>query len=104
MDSTTPKLSPRAVFRRFWPLTRTDRRWLAAGGLLLITAAACDSVAVSMFATIVDSALKAGDLNAFWLPAGVWAGVAVLSGLLVFGGEYLTARSGERFLLRLRTK
>ncbi|GAA3432536.1 ABC transporter ATP-binding protein [Kutzneria kofuensis] len=104
MDSTTPVLSTRAVFRRFWPLTRHDRRWLAAGGLLLVGAAACDSVAVTMFATIVDSSLKSGDLAAFWLPAGVWAGVAVLSGLFVFGGEYLTARSGERFLLRLRTK
>ncbi|HEY0496402.1 MAG TPA: hypothetical protein VGD48_11705 [Kutzneria sp.] len=61
MDSTTPVLSTRTVFRRFWPLTRTDRRWLAAGSLLLIAAAACDSVAVNMFATIVDSSLKAGD-------------------------------------------
>jgi ATP-binding cassette subfamily B protein len=52
----------------------------------------------------VDTSLKAGDLAAFWLPAGIWAGVAVLSGVLVFGGEYLTARSGERFLLRLRGK
>ncbi|HTI28210.1 MAG TPA: ABC transporter ATP-binding protein [Kutzneria sp.] len=104
MDSTTPVLSTRAVFRRFWPLTRTDRRWLAAGSLLLIAAAACDSVAVSMFATIVDGSLKPGDIDALWRPAGIWAGVAVLSGLLVFGGEYLVARSGERFLLRLRTK
>ncbi|EWM11944.1 ABC transporter ATP-binding protein [Kutzneria sp. 744] len=104
MDSVTPVLSSRAVFRRFWPLTRKDRRWLTVGAVLLIAAAACDSVAVSMFSTIVDGALKAGDLSAFWLPAGIWAGVAVLSGGLVFGGQYLTARSGERFLLRLRTK
>ncbi|MEV6603200.1 ABC transporter ATP-binding protein [Kutzneria sp. NPDC051319] len=104
MDSVTPVLSTRAVFRRFWPLTRKDRRWLTVGAALLIAAAACDSVAVSMFSTIVDSALKGGDLSAFWLPAGIWAGVAVLSGGLVFGGQYLTARSGERFLLRLRTK
>ncbi|MBB4689624.1 ATP-binding cassette subfamily B protein [Amycolatopsis jiangsuensis] len=75
-----------------------------AGALLLICSAACDSVAVSMFSTVVDSALGAGDLTALWTPATWWAGVAVLSGVFVFGGEYLTARSGERFLLRLRTR
>ena len=104
MESSTPVLSTRMAFRRFWPLTRSDRRWLAAGALLLICAAACDSVAVAMFADIVDSSLKAGDLGAFWWPAAIWAGVAVLSGLLVFGGQFLTARSGERFLLRLRDR
>lgn len=97
-------LSARAVFRRFWPFTRGDRRWLAVGSVLLVGAAACDAYAVSMFAKIVDNALRSGDISGFWRPALMWVGVAMLSSFLVFGGEYLTARTGERFLLRLRTK
>ncbi|MFS8101878.1 ABC transporter ATP-binding protein/permease [Lentzea alba] len=97
-------LSARAVFHRFWPFTRGNRRWLAVGSVLLIGAAACDAFAVSMFARIVDDALRAGDISGFWRPALMWVGVAMLSSILVFGGEYLTTRTGERFLLKLRTK
>ena len=86
-------LSARAVFRRFWPFTRGDRRWLAIGSVLLVGAAACDAFAVSMFARIVDDALRSGDISGFWRPASLWAGVAVLSSFFVFGGEYLTART-----------
>jgi ATP-binding cassette subfamily B protein len=103
-ESAAPVLSTRQAFRRFWPLTRHDRRWLATSSLLLVCVTVCNTVAVSMFSTIVDGSLRAGEISALWRPAAVWAGVAVLSGLFGFGGEYLTARSGERFLLRLRTK
>lgn len=104
MDPVTPVLPTRTVFRRFWPFTRGERRWLATGAALLILAAAGDSVGLSMFSSIVDDSLATGNLDAFWRPAALWGGISVLSGLLVFGGEYLTNRSGERFLLSLRTR
>lgn len=70
----------------------------------MIVATACDTVAVAIFSSIVDKALRTGDVAAFWVPAAMWLGVAALSSVLVFFGAYLTTRSGERFLLRLRTQ
>ncbi|MBB4687208.1 ABC transporter ATP-binding protein [Amycolatopsis jiangsuensis] len=99
-----PVLSARAVLRRFWPIARRERRWLALGALLLIGAAAGDAAAIWMFSVITDGALTTGNLSAFWVPALEWVGLVVLSGGLVFAGHYLTARAGERFLLRLRDR
>ncbi|MTD57989.1 ABC transporter ATP-binding protein [Amycolatopsis pithecellobii] len=97
-----PVLSAKAVFRRFWPIARLERRWLIVGGLLLVASAACDTAAIWMFSVITDRVLTAGNLAAFWTPAVEWVALTLISGVLVFGGQYLTARAGERFLLRLR--
>ena len=43
-------------------------------------------------------------LEAFWVPALAWLGLAVVAGLASFVGTYATAVGGERFLLRLRDK
>jgi ATP-binding cassette subfamily B protein len=90
------------MFRRFWPLTRPDRTTLLAAAVLLIAAAAADTVAVLMFMNIVDGAVGAGRMSAYWLPAGIWIGVAVLATMATAIGSYLSARAAERFLLRLR--
>ena len=91
-----------AMFRRFWPLTRPDRTTLLAAAILLIAAAAADTVAVLMFMKILDGAVAAGRMSAYWLPAGTWIGVAVLAAVATAVGSYLSARAAERFLLRLR--
>jgi ATP-binding cassette subfamily B protein len=90
------------MFRRFWPLTRPDRPTLLAAALLLITAAAADTVAVLMFMAILDGAVTSGRMSAYWLPAGTWIGVTVLATAASALGSYLSARAAERFLLRLR--
>lgn len=90
------------MFRRFWPLTRPDRPTLLAAAGLLIAAAAADTVAVLMFMDIIDGAVAAGRMSAYWIPAGTWIGVAVLAAGATAVGSYLSARAAERFLLRLR--
>jgi ATP-binding cassette subfamily B protein len=90
------------MFRRFWPLARPDRASLLAAAGLLITAAAADTVAVFMFMQIVDGAVGSGRMSAFWAPAGIWIGMALLAVVATSCGSYLSARAAERFLLRLR--
>jgi ATP-binding cassette subfamily B protein len=90
------------MFRRFWPLTRPDRTTLLAAALLLTAAAAADTVAVLMFMDIIDGAVASGRMSAYWVPAGIWIGVAVLAAVATAYGSYLSARAAERFLLRLR--
>jgi len=94
----------RMVFARFWPLARANRGLLGGAALLLVVAAGCDTAAIWLFSSITDTVLKTGDVAAFWWPAAVWAGVALLSAVLGSVGQYLTALAGERFLLALRDK
>ena len=97
-----PARTLRAMFTRFWPLTRPDRPTLLGAGLLLIVAAAADTVAVLMFMDIIDGVVSSGKLSGYWEPAGIWASVAVAGAVATACGSYLLARAGERFLLRLR--
>jgi ATP-binding cassette subfamily B protein len=100
--SSAPTASLRSAFRRFWPYTRGDRRLLVIGGVLAVAAAACEVAAIWLFGVITDHALAAKSLDAFWAPAAEWLGLALVSGLATFAGDYMTALAGERFLLRLR--
>jgi ATP-binding cassette subfamily B protein len=88
--------------RRFGPLTRPDRPTMFVAVVLLIIAAAADTVAVLMFSEIVDGAVADGSLDAYWLPAGIWVCVAAVGAVATGVGSYFTARAAERFLLRLR--
>jgi ATP-binding cassette subfamily B protein len=95
-------VSARDAFRRFWPYTRGIRRWLVAGALLLVLAAAGEVAAIWLFGDITDHVLAAKNLHAFWTPALMWLQLSVLTAAASFGGDYLTTLVGERFLLRLR--
>jgi ATP-binding cassette subfamily B protein len=75
---------------------------LVLGGALAILAAACEVTAIWIFGIITDDALTAKNLSAFWTPAAVWLGVAIVAGAATFVGDYLTTLAGERFLFRLR--
>lgn len=94
----------RAAFRRFWPLTRGDRKWLAAIVACVVVAALAETAAILLFAELTDTALKAGSLSAFWGPAGAWLGVAALGALVGYLGNSLATWTAERFVLRLRAK
>ncbi|MCZ9341181.1 ABC transporter ATP-binding protein, partial [Streptomyces sp. TRM76130] len=61
-----------AAFRRFWPLTRGDRRWLAVIVACVVVAALAETASILLFAELTDHALKSGSLSAFWGPAGAW--------------------------------
>ncbi|MFI9171703.1 ABC transporter ATP-binding protein [Streptomyces lincolnensis] len=92
----------REAFRRFWPLTRGDRRWLAVIVTCVVVAALAETASILLFAELTDNALRAGSLSAFWGPAGAWLGVAVLGALVGYLGNSLATWTAERFVLRLR--
>ncbi|MET7691067.1 ABC transporter ATP-binding protein [Streptomyces sp. NPDC005483] len=94
----------REAFRRFWPLTRGDRKWLAAIVACVVVSALAETAAILLFAQLTDTALKAGSLAAFWGPAGAWLGVAALGALVGYLGNSLATWTAERFVLRLRAK
>ncbi|MEU6353523.1 ABC transporter ATP-binding protein [Streptomyces sp. NPDC047072] len=94
----------REAFRRFWPLTRGDRKWLLAIVACVVVSALAETAAILLFAQLTDTALKAGSLSAFWGPAGAWLGVAALGALVGYLGNSLATWTAERFVLRLRAK
>ncbi|MGW7252982.1 ABC transporter ATP-binding protein [Streptomyces sp. NPDC054834] len=91
-----------AAFHRFWPLTRGDRRWLAAIVACVVVSALAETAAILLFADLTDNALKAGSLSAFWGPAAAWLGVAALGAFVGYLGNSLATWTAERFVLRLR--
>ncbi|MGW8556356.1 ABC transporter ATP-binding protein [Streptomyces tubercidicus] len=90
--------------RRFWPLTRGDRRWILLVCLSAIVAALAETVAILVFAELTDHALQKGSVSAFWGPAGLWLGVAVAGGVVGYLGSSLAAWTAERFVMRLRAR
>jgi ATP-binding cassette, subfamily B, bacterial len=94
----------REAFRRFWPLTRGDRRWMLVIVACVVVSALAETASILLFADLTDNALKAGSLSAFWGPAGAWLGVAALGALVGYLGNSLATWTAERFVLRLRAK
>ncbi|MFJ9708212.1 ABC transporter ATP-binding protein [Streptomyces sp. NPDC101234] len=94
----------RTAFRRFWPLTRGDRRWLGAIIACVVVSALAETAAILLFADLTDNALEAGSLSAFWGPAGAWLLVAAVGALVGYFGNSLATWTAERFVLRLRAK
>ncbi|GGM20434.1 ABC transporter ATP-binding protein [Streptomyces fumigatiscleroticus] len=92
----------REAFRRFWPLTRGDRRWLALIVACVVVSALAETASILLFAELTDHALKEGSLAAFWGPAGAWLAVAALGALVGYLGNSLATWTAERFVLRLR--
>ncbi|MFF3503530.1 ABC transporter ATP-binding protein [Streptomyces sp. NPDC003247] len=92
----------REAFRRFWPLTRGDRRWMLVIIACVVVSALAETASILLFAELTDNALEAGSLSAFWGPAGAWLGVAVLGALVGYLGNSLATWTAERFVLRLR--
>ncbi|MFH8733126.1 ABC transporter ATP-binding protein [Streptomyces sp. NPDC017964] len=92
----------RQAFRRFWPLTRGDRRWLVLIIVCVVVAALAETASILIFANLTDHALAAGSLSAFWLPAAQWLGVAVIGAAVGYAGNSLAVWTAERFVLRLR--
>ncbi|MFF1834267.1 ABC transporter ATP-binding protein [Streptomyces sp. NPDC058231] len=100
----TDPISIAHSFRRFWPLTRGDRRWIILICLFAIVAAIAETVTILLFAKLTDSALQTGSVSAFWKPAGQWLAVAALGAAVGYLGSSLAAWTAERFVLRLRAR
>ncbi|WP_089101721.1 ABC transporter ATP-binding protein [Streptomyces hyaluromycini] len=94
----------RTAFRRFWPLTRGDRKWLWMIIACVVVSALAETAAILLFADLTDNALQAGSLSAFWGPAGAWLLVAAVGAFVGYLGNSLATWTAERFVLRLRAK
>lgn len=97
-----PTLSPRAAFRRFWPMTKGLRRWLVGVWLCTVLGALAETAAILLFGDLTDNALQKGSLDAFWSPAAQWLGIAVVGAAVGYAGGSLAVWVSERFVMRLR--
>ncbi|MFD4942790.1 ABC transporter ATP-binding protein [Streptomyces sp. NPDC058239] len=100
----TDPISIAVAFRRFWPLTMGDRRWLVVIFLCAVLAAIAETITVLLFAKLTDTALQTGSVSAFWKPAGQWLAVAVVGAVVGYLGNSIAAWVAERFVLRLRAR
>ncbi|WP_369388166.1 ABC transporter ATP-binding protein [Streptomyces sp. CG1] len=99
-----PAVSPRAVFRRFWPYTRGGRRWLVPVLLFSLAGPAVDAAEIWLFKTVVDGVLVPRDLRPLLWLAPSYAGLIICSGVLGFADEVTSTWVGESFLLSLRSE
>ncbi|MCL7497197.1 MULTISPECIES: ABC transporter ATP-binding protein [Streptomyces] len=100
----TRRVGFKEAVRRFWPLTRGDRRWIVLVILSAIVATLAETVAILIFAELTDNALQKGSVSAFWGPAGLWLGLAVAGAIVGYLGNSLAAWVAERFVMRLRAR
>ncbi len=100
----TRRVGLKESLRRFWPLTHGDRRWIVLICLAAVAAALAETVAILLFAQLTDKALQKGSVSAFWVPAAMWLGVAVVGAVVGYLGNSLGAWTAERFVMRLRAR
>ncbi|WP_234326879.1 ABC transporter ATP-binding protein [Streptomyces sp. NRRL S-337] len=100
----TRRVGLKESLRRFWPLTKGDRRWLLLVCLCAVAAALAETAAILLFAQLTDNALQKGSVSAFWQPAGLWLTVAVIGAVVGYLGNSLAAWTAERFVMRLRAR
>jgi ABC-type multidrug transport system fused ATPase/permease subunit len=97
-----PALSPREVFRRFWPYTRGGRRWLVPVLFFSLVGPVVDAAEIWLFKIVVDEVLVPRDLRPLWWIAPAYLGLIVGSGVVRFADDVTSTWVGERFLLSLR--
>ncbi|MFF8591922.1 ABC transporter ATP-binding protein [Streptomyces sp. NPDC015220] len=100
--AAAPALSPRAVFRRFWPYTRGRRRWLVPLAVFSVLGPLADGAELWLFKAVVDDVLVPRDLTPFLWIAPAFVGLVVVTGVLGFADDMTSAYVSERFLLSLR--
>ncbi|MFF4144675.1 hypothetical protein ACFY0A_25520 [Streptomyces sp. NPDC001698] len=61
--AAAPAMAPREVFRRFWPYTRSGRRWLVPVLLFSPVGPAVNASEIWLFKTVVDAVLVPRELR-----------------------------------------
>ncbi|MFD7134499.1 ABC transporter ATP-binding protein [Streptomyces sp. NPDC059894] len=101
--AAAPPVSPREVFRRFWPYTRGGRRWFAPLVLFSLIGPALDATEIWLFKIVVDDVLVPRDVGPLVWIAPSYLGLIIGSGILGFADDVTSTRVSERFLLTLRS-
>ncbi|MFI9601558.1 ABC transporter ATP-binding protein [Streptomyces sp. NPDC004069] len=97
-----PPLPARETFRRFWPYTRGLRGWLVPVILLSLLEPLVAAAELWLFKIVVDQVLVPRDLSAFLWIAPTYVGLIVLSGIIGFADDMISAYVSERFMVALR--
>jgi len=102
--AAAPPVPIREIIRRFWPDLRADR-WLLLLGLGAVAALpAIVTIEVWLFQILVDSVLVPQVLGPLGWLALAYLALNLCSGGLSYTDEYVAARVGGRFLVRLRSR
>lgn len=99
-----PPVGVKAIFRRFWPYTRTFRGRIWIGLVFVALAPALSAVSIYLFKILVDDVLIPSDYRLFFILAGVYLAVSLAEGVVSFYDQYLSTWVGERFVLNLRRR
>jgi ABC-type multidrug transport system fused ATPase/permease subunit len=98
-----PVVPLRRIVRRFWPYARPRTRWIVLVCLITGIAPVVGAAEVWLYKILVDDVLVPREFTLFWRVALVYLALTVLSGVLSFADDLLSAWVSERFLLDLRT-
>jgi ATP-binding cassette, subfamily B, bacterial len=98
-----PAVPVREIARRFWPYTRSQRRWLPILIALSAVSPLIEGGELWVFKLLVDDVLVPRDFAAFLPVALLFVALTVVDGGLGVADSLLSARVSERFLLALRT-
>lgn len=102
--AAAPPVPIREVIRRFWPDLRPDR-WLLLTGLVAVAALpALQTVEIWLFQVLVDTVLVPQVLGPLVGICIAFVVLNLISGGLSYTDDYLAARVGGAFLLRLRSR
>ena len=102
--AAAPPVPIREIIRRFWPDLRADR-WLLLFGLAAVAALpAVMAIEVWLFQILVDSVLVPQVLGPLGWLALAYLALNLCSGGLSYTDEYVAARVGGKFLVRLRSR
>ncbi|MCH6164231.1 ABC transporter ATP-binding protein [Pseudonocardia alaniniphila] len=94
----------RQIVRRFWPMARRYRWWLALTLVVVAISPAVTTAEIWLFKIVVDDVLTPHDYRLFPMVAAAFVGFCLVSGALGFADRYLSTWIGERFLVDLRTR
>ncbi len=99
-----PTLGIKTIFRRFWPETKSFRGRLFLSLLLVMVSPVLDTATIWLFKLLIDHVLAPADFTFFPIIAAAYIGITILSGIVSYANDCLSAWLGERFLLNMRTK
>jgi ATP-binding cassette subfamily B protein len=101
--AAAPIVRIREIVRRFWPMARPYRWWLALTLVMAAISPALATAEIWLFKILVDDVLTPHDYRLFPIIAAAYLGFTLIGGALGFADGYLSTWIGERFLLDLRT-